>query len=67
MTPKEKAKELIEKYSIGYPIVCRMNNRNMYLNEAVHCALIAVDETLNACNRFDMPFWEQVKTELENL
>lgn len=57
MTPKEKAKELIEKY-------IKVNGNSFFAKE---CALIAVDETLNACNRFDMPFWEQVKTELLNL
>ena len=46
MTPKEKAKELVNKFSSGYPIICKMNTRNMYISEAKQCALIAVEEIL---------------------
>ena len=46
MTPKEKAKELVNKFSSGYPIICKMNTRNMYISEAKQCALLAVEEML---------------------
>jgi hypothetical protein len=71
MTPKEKAKELVEKY----------DSTLTYLEsklKAKHCALIAVDEILKECsnwaggtndgwdaNRFD--YWNEVKNEIEKL
>ena len=66
MTPKEKAKSLVEKYYEFNHI----GNRH-----AVKCALIAVDEILN----MDYPhsdfqdlelhisYWEEVKQEIEKL
>jgi hypothetical protein len=74
MTPKEKAKELVNKFSSGHPIICKMNTRNMYISEAKQCALIAVDEILQH-NAFVSTgikpsvynYWQEVKTEIENL
>lgn len=48
MTPKEKAKELVDRFSSGYPIICKMNSRNMYKSEAKQCALIAVENEYNS-------------------
>lgn len=65
MTPKEKADELIRKYySIG-------------AIEVKQCALIAVDEIINS-NPFEsmtflnglrskVPYWQEVKQEIEKL
>ena len=70
MTPAEKAKEIYEKY-------CNMNS---HCDNAIECALIAVDEIIksNPTSQLSDPFlgnrtyenvnyWEQVKQEIENL
>ena len=69
MTPKEKAKELVDKMwniderygSIGF-------------HEAKQCALICVDEILDLIDTiydYDReslnPYWEEVKQEIEKL
>lgn len=66
MTPQEKAKELVDRY-------CKMES---HCDDAIECALIAVDE-INKAIDFDWMevqnlesqhrFWEQVKTEIEKL
>ena len=67
-TPKEKAQELVDKFtphSIG----------NSNSNEAIECALIAVDEIINNNSKIpgdldglhimeNILFWEEVKNEL---
>jgi hypothetical protein len=62
MTPKEKAIELYEKMlRVEYPLAAK------------HCALIAVDEVIEALhehhwqNRLTIDYWEEVKHELEKL
>jgi len=74
MTAKEKAIELFNKYSINYPIICKLNSRNMYKSEAKHCALIAVDEILaiggmvgNDLSDSFYIYWQEVKAELEKI
>jgi len=62
MTPKEKAIELVEKFSL-----VGLQQRN----EGITCALIAVDEILSI-NSVDKDedlsnYWEEVKQEIENL
>jgi hypothetical protein len=62
MTPKEKAKELVDKFD-GVGLQMR--------NEAIACALICVDEILNI-NSVDKDFelsdyWIEVKEEIERL
>lgn len=89
MTPKEKAKELVLKY---WNLPIKMNHiidgvihietdKHLYEKDAKQCALIAVDEILNAretvnshinqhceSNLFDfMQYWQQVKQEIEAL
>jgi hypothetical protein len=64
MTPKEKAIELVNKYwdlNLGWLKCCQ-------------CALIAVDEILDAIviiNEYDFEplnqYWQEVKKEIENL
>jgi hypothetical protein len=70
MTPKEKAEELVNKYSIWCwnEVVCDYEI-------AKQCALIAVDEmikTVNMCIPYHNPetfvdYWKEVKQELEKL
>jgi hypothetical protein len=70
MTPKEKAKELIDKYSF----VEIANYTSMF--EVKQCALIAVQEIINANPHSNplntdvystMYYWQEVKTEIEKL
>ena len=66
MTPKEKAKELVDKYYIFNHI----GNRH-----AIKCALIAVNEIIEANpisfdedeNCIAKQWWKEVKTEIEKL
>jgi hypothetical protein len=66
MTPKEKAKELVEKYAIW-----SWNETVCDYDVAKQCALIAVNEVIQElivtdfANRF--PYWQEVKKEIENL
>ena len=68
MTPKEKAKELVEKYNdyLQQEMQCIV-----YVNQSKECALIAVDEILNINSvdkDYDLSdFWEEVKQEIEKL
>lgn len=74
MTPKEKAKELVDKFYIG-----RSRDNlplTMYWSSAIGCALIAVDEIIKAID-FDWmevqnldrehAYWDRVKEEIEKL
>ena len=75
MTPKEKANELIEEYlslndNFNKPIVTDEQ-------DAVKCAIIAVDEILDTLKKIPVEYyeiiymqtsyWQSVKTELEKL
>jgi hypothetical protein len=67
MTPKEKAKELVEAMAFS----CRECD---YEAKAKECALIAVDEILDVITSiydYDFeklnPYWEEVKQEIQNL
>jgi hypothetical protein len=77
MTPKEKAKELFDKFcnveiyiSIEpKDIECQIKNINSYLRTAKQCALIAVDyieEALQSHN-IHIGYWKEVEKELEKL
>ena len=63
MTPKEKAKELVEKYA----------NVNGVYGASKRCALIAVDEIIDThqwdggIDYDERRYWEQVKHEIEKL
>jgi hypothetical protein len=68
MTPKQKAKELFNKYYLLIDIKNYENTKN--------CALIAVDELLEATKRYDYTlgpnpsyndYWLRVKYEIEKL
>ena len=62
MTPKEKAIELVEKFTNLYEGI------NLGLAKkhwAKQSALIAVDEILKL--RVNIPYWQEVKQEIEKL
>jgi hypothetical protein len=66
MTPKEKAKELVGKYSFVYI----QNYTSMF--EVKQCALIAIDEIISACEYnhveiYNTIWWNEVKQEIEKL
>lgn len=65
MTPKEKAEELIEKFT--------MDNTRDGERNGIKCALIAVDEILESHNKLYTgikpsiyKYWEEVKQEIKN-
>lgn len=62
MTPKEKAKELIDKFTL-----VGLQQRN----EGIQCALIAVDEIIsvidNEMNFVSFLYFKEVKMEIEKL
>jgi hypothetical protein len=58
MTPQDKAKELVDKFT-----VVGLQQRN----EGIQCALIAVDEVLQSCHWEQTGFWMSVKQEIEKL
>lgn len=62
MTPKEKAEQLVYKFDDAMEFATPQRF-------AKECAIIAVDEILSA-HLFDLDekeYWQQVKTEIENL
>lgn len=71
MTPKEKAKELVDKYYHLFSVELE-NTISHY--ESKHCALIAVDEILEE-HRFDdsdyanrrFKYFQEVKSEINKL
>lgn len=63
MTPKEKAKEIIKKYSTHLPYYSEKDNKN----KSKQCALIAVDEILDYIQEEDNWYWQDVKHEIEKL
>ena len=58
MTPKEKAEELVLKFSI-----VGLQQRS----EGIACALIAADEIIKQVNHSDVGYWKAVKLEIEKL
>lgn len=64
LEPKRKAEQLVNKYF-----------RDINLDWAIECALIAVDEILNMIDENDVDiwsfellvYWKEVKQEIENL
>ena len=69
--PKEYARELVEKYSNGDLVGC--SDMMAYASvDSVKCALIAVEEMLNftinnCCEHQNRKYYEQIKTEINNL
>jgi len=89
MTPKEKAIELVDKFYQTTPNEAWINEplgiakEYKAYNQAKQCALIAVDEIIEATNMYQYginnalehipakivkhPYWQEVKQEIENL
>jgi hypothetical protein len=66
MTPKEKAKELFDKYYTE--VLDRDGTSAMNGFEAKQCALIAVDELLLLITyQPTIDYWNEVKQEIEKL
>lgn len=65
MTPKEKAKELFDKYCLA--LKTEGNEFEYWTNviQAKQCALIMIDEIINIT--FMQIYWKKVKNELEKL
>ena len=67
MSPKEKAIELIEKFRLN---VTDYGGSGMNIFKAKQCALIAIEEVINSmtvATSVYLPFWQEVKTEIEKL
>ena len=71
MTPKEKAKELVDKY---FTACHKSSDLELSWKVCKHCALFAVDEILGEINSNNVItpegrriFWQQVKTEIKKL
>ena len=69
MTPKEKAKELFDKYCFAIRTEERGSGYFTNLIYAKDCALIAVDEIIKVSTNSQNSenYWRQVKQEIENL
>ena len=73
MTPKEKAKELLEKYDFIYTYDgLDIMDEDLTLEDRKQCALIAVDEIILEMDNVMLPnpfkqYWNEVKQEIEKL
>jgi hypothetical protein len=79
MTPKEKAKELIEKFKKYTDVAgdCAIEAECIKINLkfAKQCALICVEEVINEIliqnfyskEKLNLPYWNEVKAEIEKL
>jgi hypothetical protein len=73
MTPKEKAKELFDKYC--FAIRTEETDSGYFTNViyAKQCTIIAVDEMVHfleyvlGVDKSDFKYWKEVKTEIEKL
>lgn len=66
MKTKEKAKELVDKFT--------MDNTRQGERNAIKCALIAVDELINQCHNYreidlglSNSYWLEVKNEINKI
>lgn len=72
MTPKEKAKELVNKmWGGGAKFERPFNDENaLGADDAKECAIVAVNEIIEALPYNQIPkfiYWKEVKTEIEKL
>jgi hypothetical protein len=71
MTPQEKAIDLVHRFQ--EKMFFHVTDERIDINEAKQCALIAVDEVIEALhehhwqNRLIINYWEEVKQEIEKL
>ena len=67
MTPKEKSKDLINRFYYSLPnngSETGLNSTTIRYKEAIQCALICVDEILHTCVESMMYYWQEVKNEI---
>jgi len=74
MTPKDKAKELIDKFNFSIDHNTKVYTIYQNVDESKRCALIAVDEIIDAIDwhEFETPnkeinYWLDVRKEINNL
>ena len=75
MTPKEKAKELLEKMNVAYRPKGNGLPVDMHKSQVKRCALMAVDEIQKLPNigynhsqdESQYDYWQEVKQEIEKL
>jgi hypothetical protein len=75
MSPKSKAKELIEKYADALPSVFYNSDEAKNYPTAKKCVLIAVDEIISEYGTYYkvniddkyVSYWQEVKQEIEKL
>ena len=73
MTPKEKAKELVEKFIAPTKVYHEHLGWVNYLDSAKECALIAVEELIKQQSRWNngsfypSNYWTEVKEEMEKI
>ena len=73
MTPKEKAFQLLTRFYLSLPnngSFTGLNNINRRWEEGKMCALMAVDEIMNALEEngsWNYDYWNEVKQEIEKL
>ena len=65
LTPKEKAKELVDKFKYNTRAFNETNGWEDTCYNAKQCALIAIDEVLKETLNVD--YYRQTKTEIEKL
>ena len=75
MTPKEKAKELVDKFENIVPMIdgyySYQEMIEEHFNKSKQCALIAVDELIIEKNKWEngsfytSKYWDYVKQEIE--
>jgi hypothetical protein len=69
MRPKEKAKELVNKFNHFHDIKKKEYIIYQDPTESIRCALIAVDEIINNLPLISeiQEYWQEVKQEIEKL
>ena len=73
MTPAEKAKQLVHRFYFSLPNnggFTGLNNINRRWKEGQMCALMAVDEIMNALEEngsWNYDYWNEVKQEIEKI
>jgi hypothetical protein len=67
MTPKEKAKELLDNFIPHTRVYHEVLGWEDYIDSAKKCALIAINEILNICPLANRDYWKEVKQEIEKL
>lgn len=73
MTPKQKAEEMIHKYFLPLDESIQLDFIGKRKKHAKECALICVDEIINAfenmilSHKKDEEYWQEVKQEIQKL